>query len=87
MEDITLFLWISGFIALALQYYVRVPPAYFIGELLGIGGLVCTFNEVNAETLSTDIGLLMSIAMLIVILYSTVNLVGHYWPVKGGWKQ
>lgn len=87
MEDITLFFWIGGFLALALQYYVKVPPTYFIGELLGIGGLVRTFTEVENQTIGDDVGLLMTIAMIIVILYSTINLVGHYWPVKGGWKQ
>lgn len=87
MEDITLFFWIGGFLALALQYYVRVPPAYFIGELLGIGGLICTFKDVEDSIIATDLGMLMSIAMIVVILYSTVNLIGHYWPVKGGWKQ
>lgn len=87
MEDITLFLWIGGLIALVLQYYVRVTPIFFIGELLGIGGLITTFQEVDAQSIGTDVGMLMTIAMIVVILYSTVNLINYFWPTKNkGWK-
>lgn len=87
MEDITLFLWIGGLIALALQYYVRVSPIFFIGELLGIGGLITTFQEVDAQSLGADVGMLMTIAMVVVILYSTLNLINYYWPTsEKRWK-
>lgn len=87
MEDITLFLWIGAISVLILQYYVHVSPIYFLGELLGIGGLTVTLQEVEAMTLSDNVGLVMTIAMIIVILYSTVNLMDHFWPVKGGLRQ
>lgn len=88
MEDITLFLWIGGLIALLVQYYVHASPVYFIGELFGIGGLVCTLQEVENEALTGEIGSFMALAMIIVILYSTLNLITHFWPTKtGGWKQ
>ena len=87
MEDITLFLWIGAISVLILQYYVHVSPIYFLGELLGVGGLTVTLQEVEDLTLSEDVGLVMTIAMIIVILYSTVNLIDHYWPIKGGLRQ
>lgn len=88
MEDITLFFWIGGLIALLVQYYVRASPIFFIGELFGVGGLVCTLQEVENEVITGQSGTFMAIAMIVVILYSTVNLINHFWPTKnGGWKQ
>ena len=86
MEDITLFLMVGGIVTLVVQYYVHAVPMYLIGELLGIGGLIAVIGEVNANTMDTDIGMLLTIAMVVVILYSAMNFVGHYWPVKG-WKS
>lgn len=86
MEDITVFLWIGAFLSLLIQYLVRVPPVFFVGELLGVGGLLCTLNEVDQGTLSGELGMLMLIAMGVVILYSTLNFMDHYWPTKRGMR-
>lgn len=84
MEDITLFLWAGSMAVLIIQFYVRQLAVYFLGDLLGIGGLVSTINEVTNETLATNIGLVMTIAMVIVILYSTMAIMFSVWPDKRG---
>lgn len=86
MEDITLVFWCAGLIVLVLQYFIKAPPVYLLGEVFGVGGLVCTVNEANAGVLDSSTGLLMTIAMVVVMIYSAWNLIGYYWPGKG-WKQ
>lgn len=86
MEVITVILWVGGLITLVLQYYLRAMPFYLLGELMGIGGLVATINEVDAGALSVEIGSLMTIATVVVIIYSAMNLIGYFWPMKG-WRN
>lgn len=87
MEDITLFLWIGAITVLALQYYARYTPIFFIGEILGVAGLTVTLQEVQNATLTDNVGVFMTLAMIVVIIYSTINLIDHFWPVKGGLRQ
>lgn len=77
-------MWAGSMAILVLQYFVRWPVMYMLGDLLGIGGLVSTLNEVNAETIAVNIGAVMSLAMVVVILYSTINMMFHFWPDKRG---
>lgn len=86
MEEITVILWVGGLVTLVLQYYLRAMPFYLLGELMGIGGLVATISEVDSGALSNDLGVLMTIATVVVIIYSAMNLIGYFWPMKG-WRN
>lgn len=73
MDDITVFLWVGAIIAVMLQYKLRVAPVFFIGELLGVGGLYQTIAEYDAGNIDGSITIIMSIVCVMVVIYSIWN--------------
>lgn len=72
----------GAIIMLVIQTYLRAPSIMFLGELFGIGGLITVLDEVNEATIGNEVGMVMVIAMVVVIIYSTINVVFYYWPDK-----
>lgn len=80
MQDVSFFLWGAAVIMLILQHYVKVPSILYLSELLGVGSLATTVNEIDAGALADNTGSVLLIMSVLVILFSTVNLIGYYWP-------
>lgn len=78
MDDITIFLLVGCVLIIMAQYFFRYIPAYFLGELFGIGGLYQVIGEVQDGLMSDEIGLIFSMLAIMAILYSSMNLV-NYW--------
>lgn len=67
-----------------LQYKLKAPPVYFISVVLGVGGIIKVIDEFDNAMIDGNIALLLSIVMIIVILYSLVNLNTYLIKNKGG---
>lgn len=75
MEDITIIFTIGSCILLLVQYYLKSPPVYLLGEVFGMGGLYQVIQEVQADTMDSQVGLLMSLVSIMAIIYSAMNLI------------
>ena len=73
MDDITVILWVGAFIALVLQYKIRIAPLFFMGEGLGAGGIYQTIAEYNAGTLDGPITFIMAVLCVMTVIYSIWN--------------
>lgn len=78
MEDITTLFIVGGFLLLVVEYYVKSPPVYLLGEVFGIGGLYQVIQEVENSAIDNQIGMLLSIGAIMVIIYSAMNLVNLF---------
>lgn len=75
MEDITLIFVIGSVILLLVQYYLKSPPVYLLGEIFGIGALYQVIQEVQDDLMDSQIALLFVIIAIMAILYSAMNLI------------
>lgn len=78
MEDLTILFVVGGFILLVIEYYVKSPPVYLLGEVFGIGGLYQVIQEVDSTAIDSNMGLLLTIGAIMVIIYSAMNLVNYF---------
>lgn len=83
-EEITVIFWVGAFIALVLQYKLRVAPVFFIGEGLGVGGIYQTITEYNAGTLDGTTTIIMTILCVMAVIYSIWN---HTQSFNGGRRK
>ena len=63
----------GAFIALVLQYKLRVAPIFFIGEGLGALGIYQSVQEYDNGNLGEWGAIIMSILCLMVVIYSIWN--------------
>lgn len=63
----------GAFIALVLQYKLRVAPIFFIGEGMGAGGIYQTISEYNAGTIDETVTVIMVVLCVMVVIYSIWN--------------
>lgn len=82
MEFMTMFFIIAGFCGLILQYWKNEAPFSLLTELFGIGGIVTTIQEYTGGTMEETPALVIIIAMVGVMIWSSWNLVLIFMPNK-----
>lgn len=82
MEGITLFLVISAFAGLILQYWKKEAPFSLLTELLALGGLVAVIDDYNNTLMGSTPAFILVVAMIAVMIWSAWNYIVIYWPDK-----
>lgn len=82
MDDVTIFFLVGCVAIIMIQYFVKYPPVYFLGELMGVGGLYQVISEVDNATMGDQVGLIFSILAIMTIIYSSMNLVNLWMKYR-----
>lgn len=80
MEVLTMFFICVSIAGLVLQHWKNIPPFCLLTILLALGGLVCTLDEYTKTALEEYPALILVIAMVSIMVWSSWNLVNAYLP-------
>lgn len=83
MQDVSLVFFVLAVVLTLVTYYAknRIAPA-MLGQIVSVGGLASALDELNSGAVSYEIGLVLTVTMMVCLIFCLTAVIQQYLPTR-----